>query len=204
MADGQSDRHPEVWILDRVSSGHRQLDVLLRESAIRVWPRARALACKDVAGTPLRGETGVVMSVWEGTLQHVSERLKTDQLLESIRDLDSYVLASFANGLKSVLAKETAVEFVPWEPELEERPEGQDWSWIEDLQTQAEVKEAVELMDDWMKSVAHSWAVDELDWSEISKQMGGSTNAVKKRFYYYLDRIRRRMAGNTTGVRTKR
>jgi DNA-directed RNA polymerase specialized sigma24 family protein len=203
MTVEEGGQHPEVWILNRVSTGQSDVDTQLRDSAIRVWPRARTLARKEVAGTPLCGETGTVMGIWEGTLERLAQRLKAVHILESIRDLDSYILASFVHRLRRAVTQEKAIESVPWEPELEERPEAQDWSWIENLEARLEFKEAVEQMDDWAKSVAFSWAVDELPWSEISKSLGITTNAVKKRFFYHLAKIRDRMAAATSRAGNK-
>jgi hypothetical protein len=204
MAVEEDGQHPEVWILSRVSTGQSDVDMQLRDSAIRVWPRARTVARKVVAGTPLCGETGTVMGIWEGTLERLAMRLKAVHIVESIRDLDSYVLASFVRRLRRAVIKETAIESVPWESELEERPEGQDWSWIENLEARLEFKEAVEQMDDWTKSVAFSWAVDELPWSEISNSKGITTNAAKKRFFYHLAKIRDRMAAAGSRAGNKR
>jgi len=101
-----------------------------------------------------------------------------------------------------VLRKERTIEFVPSDRELAELKETQDWSWAATFENTLELKRAVDEMDDWMKEVLHRWAFDE-PWDEISEDMGVTTNALKKRFAYYLKKIRSRMLNTNRALNAK-
>ena len=88
--------------------------------------------------------------------------------------------------------KDRTIEFVPSNSELAELRQAQDWSRVAAFEKSLELKAVVDEMDDWMKEVLYRWALDE-PWDEISEDMGVTTNALKKRFFYHLKKIRSRM-----------
>jgi DNA-directed RNA polymerase specialized sigma24 family protein len=75
---------------------------------------------------------------------------------------------------------------------LAELKQTQDWSWVAAFENSLELRAVVDEMDDWMKEVLYRWALDE-PWDEISEDMGVTTNALKKRFFYHLKKIRNRI-----------
>lgn len=195
MPNDQSAESPEVWILDRGTATQDELEAELRAAAIRVWPRAEAFAKKELAGTPLSGETSLILDVWETTLQSVSKRLRSRRFFKPIDDIDSYLFVAFAHKLKEALRKETSVEFVALNDELDMLRQAQDWSWVEDLENALELKALVDPLDDVTKSVLHRWALDGDSWGEIAKDLGVTPNAAKKRFFYRLHKMRERVLG---------
>ena len=101
-----------------------------------------------------------------------------------------------------MLRKERTIEFVPSDRELAELKQTQDWSWVAAFENRLELKRAVDEMDDLTKEVLHRWAFDE-PWNVISKDMGLTTNALKKRLAYHLKKIRSRMLNADRPVSTK-
>ena len=202
MASDQGGQNPEVWILDRGEAVPDDHDMRLRAAAVRVWPNVEAFAKRELSGSSLAGETSLVWDIWEQTLQSLSHTLRRRLRLKLIRDLDSYIFGAFAHRLREVLRKERTIEFVPSDRELAELKETQDWSWAATFENTLELKRAVDEMDDWMKEVLHRWAFDE-PWDEISEDMGVTTNALKKRFAYYLKKIRSRMLNTNRALNAK-
>ena len=202
MASDQGGQNPEVWILDRGEAVPDDHDMRLRAAAVRVWPNVEAFAKRELSGSSLAGETSLVWDIWEQTLQSLSHTLRRRLRLRLIRDLDSYIFGAFAHRLREVLRKERTIEFVPSDRDLAELKGTQDWSWAATFENTLELKRAVDEMDDWMKEVLHRWAFDE-PWDEISEDMGVTTNALKKRFAYYLKKIRSRMLNADRPVSTK-
>src|SRR5215470_14243957 len=192
MASDQGGQNPEVWILDRNEAVPDDHDIRLRAAAVRVWPRVKALARRELSGTSLAGDVSVVWEIWEQTLESLSNTLRRRLRLRLIRDLDSYVFGAFAHRLREVLRKERTIEFVPSNSELAELRQTQDWSWVAAFENTLELKRAVDEMDDLMREVLHRWAFDE-PWDAISKDTGLTTNALKKRLAYHLKKIRSRM-----------
>jgi DNA-directed RNA polymerase specialized sigma24 family protein len=192
MASDQSGRNPEVWILDRGEAAPDDCDLRLRAAAVRVWPKVEAFARRELSDSSLAGETSLVWDVWEQTLQSLSNTLRKRLRLKLIRDLDSYVFGAFAHRLREVLRKERTIEFVASNSELAELKQTQDWSWVAAFENSLELKAVVDEMDDWMKEVLYRRALDE-PWDEISEDMGVTTNALKKRFFYHLKKIRNRI-----------
>jgi DNA-directed RNA polymerase specialized sigma24 family protein len=195
MSNDQGAENPEVWILDRGSGAQAEPEAELRAAAIRVWPRADAFAKKESAGSSLAGERSLILDVWEETLQSVSKRLRRRRFFKPLTDIDSYLFVAFAHKLKEALRKETSVEFVGSNDELEALKPTQDWSWVDDLEDALELKALVDSMDDVTKSVLHRWALDGDPWGEIAKDLGVTPNAAKKRFFYRLRKVRERVRG---------
>ena len=132
----------------------------------------------------------------------LSNTLRRRLRLRLIRDLDSYLFGAFAHRLREVLRKERTIEFVPSDRELAELKQTQDWSWVAAFENRLELKRAVDEMDDLTKEVLHRWAFDE-PWNVISKDMGVTTNPLKKRLAYHLKKIRSRMLNADRPVSTK-
>ena len=202
MASDQGGQNPEVWILDRGEAVPDDHDMRLRAAAVRVWPNVEAFAKRELSGSSLAGETSLVWDIWEQTLQSLSHTLRRRLRLRLIRDLDSYIFGAFAHRLREVLRKERTIEFVPSDNELAELKQTQDWSWVAAFENTLELKRAVDEMDDFTKEVLHRWAFDE-PWNVISKDMGVTTNALKKRFAYYLKKIRSRMLNTNRALNAK-
>jgi hypothetical protein len=98
--------------------------------------------------------------------------------------------------------KDRTIEFVPSNSELAELRQAQDWSRVAAFEKSLELKAVVDEMDDWMKEVHYRWALDE-PWEEISEDMGVTTNALKKRFFYHLKKIRSRILDANITVSAK-
>jgi hypothetical protein len=186
--------------------GHVSLDkvfdALPRCRQHRDSGKVETFARRELSGSSLAGETSLVWDVWEQTLQSLSNTVRRRLRLRVIRDLDSYIFSAFAHRLREVLRKERTIEFVPSDRELAELKQTQGWSWVATFENTLELKRAVDEMDDRMKKVLHRWAFDE-PWDEISEDMGIITNALKKRFAYYLKKIRSRMLNANTAVSAK-
>ena len=98
--------------------------------------------------------------------------------------------------------KERTIEFVPSDKGAGGTKADSGLVLGGDVREYAGTEAGEDEMDDWIKEVLHRWAFDE-PWDEISEDMGVTTNALKKRFAYYLKKIRSRMLNANRAVSAK-
>lgn len=203
MEDAKRDRDAAAaWVILNGKKDPDKAEQALMAVALRVWPRAEAYARWELNAKGLGDETGLVLDVWEQTLQSVLKTLRRTFRLRRIRDLDSYVFGAFAHRLKRLLKKQKVIEFVPSNNELAELKAAQDWDWVENLEKSIELKELVNQMDDWMKEVAFRRAFDH-SWKQIGLDLGIGEGAAKKRFLRGLKKLRDHLLECESG-RTRR
>jgi hypothetical protein len=125
----------------------------LLDASRQLWPSALASATSKVSEAPtLAPDTRALTTrIWEETLLSVlrtMEKLGTTK----ISDLDSYLFAIFRNRLNRYLARERKrqriIEFVPSTAELDALEGSQDPSWVERLESEILVREALARTDE--------------------------------------------------------
>jgi hypothetical protein len=187
MASNEIDSEAAVWIIDRGKKEADKIQKDLKAAALRVWPRAKAYGRRELHGTGLAQETGMISNAWEDALQSVEATLRKFRL-GWIRNLDSYIFGTFAHRLRGVLSKENTIEYVPTNQELAKLKGAQDWDWVPDFEDMLELKRAVTQMDDWMKEVLFRRSQGGDRWRRIANDFGITEHQAKMRF---SDRFKR-------------
>jgi RNA polymerase sigma factor (sigma-70 family) len=174
----------------------------LLEASRRLWPSALAFATSKVSELPTLAPDarGLTTQIWEETLFSVlgtMEKLGTSK----ISDLDSYLFAIFRNRLHRYIERERKrrriIEFVPSTAELEALPGSQDPSWVERLESEVLVREALARMDETFRVTAWFYC-RRYSWDEIGRTLGLTKEQARKRFEYGLRKLRK-LLGESSG-----
>ena len=184
-------RDPSSFWLPETDSRGNRIDSEVIDSAQRNWRRVLDYASRE-AVDPSRAA-----QVLERTVASVASARRRKQGHTDINDLDSYLFAAFVRKLKRLVTKERILEFVRSTSELETLKSAQDQEWTARLEDKLQIQEIVATMDDrtrntyWKRSHGFSWR-------EIARAQGLSVNAAKKNYEYGLEKVRRRISGETS------
>jgi len=174
----------------------------LLDASRRLWPSALAFATSKVSDAPALAPDARALTtqIWEETLLSVlrtMEKLGTTK----ISDLDSYLFAIFRNRLNRYLARERKrqriIEFVPSTAELDALEGSQDPSWVERLESEVLVGEALARMDEPFRVTAWFYC-RQYSWDEIGRALGLTKEQARKRFEYGLRKLRK-LLGESSG-----
>ena len=184
-------RDPSSFWLPETDGRGNRIDSDVMDSAQRNWYRVLDYASRE-AVDPSRAA-----QVLERTAVSVASARRRKQGHTDINDLDSYLFAAFVRKLKRLLRRERIVEFVHSVSELESVKSAQDREWAGRLEDSLQIQEIIAAMDDRTRNTywkrAHGYG-----WREIARAQGLSVNAAKKNYEYGLEKVRRRISGETS------
>jgi len=167
--------------------------------ARRLWPRVQAHAGKELANKTSDDAMALATDVWESVLQSVAKTMcRSNGKGRPILNLDAYLFGAFHHRFNRALRKERRrremVEYLPLGRDLERLRPAQDLKSVADLDRSIQVKQTIENMDDWTRTV---WMAREsgYSWGEIAEYLRLTEPQAKLRFRYALGRLRARFGG---------
>ncbi len=175
----------------------------LREASAKVWPRVLGFARRELADkVGVEERKALTLEAWEDTLLSVAETLRRHRGKESIKDLEAFLVGTFQHRLSRIILREKsqteAVDFLPSTEELAELRNARDEDWATNLENELVVKELLRRMDEWTRTV---WLERRygFSWRKIAKHLGMTTQQVKMRFRYNIEKLRREIDGENSG-----
>jgi DNA-directed RNA polymerase specialized sigma24 family protein len=134
--------------------------------------------------------------VWESVLRSVAKTMcRSNGKGRPILNLEAYLFGAFHHRFNRALRRERRrremVEYLPLGRDLERLRHAHDSKAVSDLDRSIQVKQTIENMDDWTRTV---WMARQAgySWKEIAEYLRLSEPQAKLRFRYALGRIRAR------------
>ena len=167
----------------------------LLEASRRLWPSALTSVKSKLSQSPgLESDArSLTTEVWEEALSSV---LRTMEKLghAKILDLDSYVFAIFSYRLNRHLARERKrrriIELAPTTEDLAELKGAQDTSWVERIESEVLLQQALAGTDEFFRACA--WRrCQGYSWAEIGQVFGLTKEQARKRFEYGVQKLRK-------------
>ena len=177
----------------------------LREPARKVWPRVLAVARRELAHK-FSSEEGKIMTIesWEDALLSVSATLKRHKKMNTVQDLEGFLVGTFEHRLARAVVKEKnlnrVVEYRASEEDLEDIKSARIEDWVPDLEDDILVRELLRRMDDWTRKVFLEIRFG-LKWREIAKHLGMKQQQVKMRFQRNIEQLKREIEVENGGER---
>ena len=111
-----------------------------------------------------------------------------------ISDLDPYLFAIFTHRLNRYLAgerkRQQIIEFVPRSDDLADLEGAKDTAWIEKIEAQIALQEALARTDDWFRVTAWCYC-HYFSWEQIGALFGLTKEQARKRFEYGIQKLRK-------------
>ena len=178
---GEEPQRPLLWI----SGVQRIKDASLREKVVRAAERAwsRVLASSDGRLYEAVDASQILDEVVDGAIAAHRK--------DGVRDFESYLFVGLVRKAARLFRRERKVEYRSPE-ELAGLEQTVDTDWVRKLETDLQVKELMNLMDERtrsiyvMRSQGHSP-------KEIGKVLGMTEDAVRMSFARGIARVRRRL-----------
>jgi len=178
----------EAWGQDDVS----ELAIVAR----RLWPRVQAHARKELTNKTFDDAMDLATDVWESVLRSVAKTMcRSNGKGRPILNLEAYLFGAFHHRFNRSLRRERRrremVEYLPLGRDLERLRHAHDSKAVSDLDRSIQVKQTIENMDDWTRTV---WMARQAgySWKEIAEYLRLTEPQAKLRFRYALGRIRAR------------
>ena len=178
----------EAWDQDDIG----ELAIVAR----RLWPRVQAHARKELTNKTSDDMTALATDVWESVLRSVAKTMcRSNGKSRPILNLEAYLFGAFHHRFNRALRRERRrremVEYLPLGRDLERLRHAHDSKAVSDLDRSIQVKQTIENMDDWTRTV---WMARQAgySWKEIAEYLRLSEPQAKLRFRYALGRIRAR------------
>jgi DNA-directed RNA polymerase specialized sigma24 family protein len=169
-------------------------EALLLAASRRLWPAALATTIKHVAESsgPSLDSKSITTECWEKTLfstMGTMEKLGATKIL----NLDAYLFVAFTRRLNQYLERERKkrqTESTSRSEALAELPGVTDESWVERLESDIALQQALSKMDDSFRAMA--WLFTrEFRWDEIGLIFRVTSEQARKRFEYGVQKLRR-------------
>ncbi len=175
----------------------------LLDASRRLWPSVLASARSKLSEAPaLKSDAkSLTTEIWEQALFSV---LGTMEKLGNakISDLDSYLFAIFRNRLNRYLAKERKrqriIELVPSSEDLAELKGAQDTSWVDRIESEVLLQQALARTDEWFRASAWCYCHG-YSWTEIGRVFGLTKEQARKRFEYGVQKLRKLLRESSGG-----
>jgi len=169
-------------------------EVLLLAAARRLWPAALGATIKQVAefSDPSLDPKSITTECWE---QSLFSTLGTMQKLGAtkILDLDAYLFAIFSYRLNRHLEQERKkrqIESTSRSNDLAEMPGAKNESWVEKLESDIALQQALAKCDDTFRAMTWLYCHD-FSWDQIGAAFRLTGEQARKRFEYGLQKLRR-------------
>jgi len=167
----------------------------LLEASRRLWPAALTAVKNQVSETSslAADPKSITTQCWEKAL---FSTLRTMDKLGAVRisDLDPYLFAIFTYRLNRYLAgerkRQQIIEFVPRSDDLADLEGAKDTAWIEKIEAQIALQEALARTDDWFRVTAWCYC-HYFSWEQIGALFGLTKEQARKRFEYGIQKLRK-------------
>ncbi len=175
----------------------------LLDASRRLWPSVLASARSKLSETPaLKSDAkSLATEIWEQALFSV---LGTMEKLGNAKifDLDSYLFAIFNHRLNRYLAgerkRQRIIELVPSSEDLADLKGAQDTSWVDRIESEVLLQEALSKTDDFFRTSAW-YRCQGYSWAEIGRVLGVTKEQARKRFEYGVQKLRKLLRESSGG-----
>ena len=178
----------EAWDQDDIG----ELAIVAR----RLWPRVQAHARKELTNKTSDDAMALTTDVWESVLRSVAKTMcRSNGKGRPILNLEAYLFGAFHHRFNRAVRRERRrremVEYLPLGRDLERLRHAHDSKAVADLDRSIQVKQTIENMDDWTRTV---WMARQAgySWKEIAEYLRLTEPQAKLRFRYALGRLRAR------------
>jgi len=178
----------EAWDQDDIG----ELAIVAR----RLWPRVQAHARKELTNKTSDDAMALATDVWESVLRSVAKTMcRSNGKGRPILNLEAYLFGAFHHRFNRSLRRERRrremVEYLPLGRDLERLRHAHDSKAVADLDRSIQVKQTIENMDDWTRTVSMARLAG-YSWKEIAEYLRLTEPQAKLRFRYALGRLRAR------------
>ena len=178
----------EAWDQDDIG----ELAIVAR----RLWPRVQAHARNELTNQVSDDTMALATDAWESVLRSVAKTMcRSNGKGRPILNLEAYLFGAFHHRFNRSLRRERRrremVEYLPLGRDLERLRHAHDSKAVADLDRSIQVKQTIENMDDWTRTV---WMARQAgySWREIAEYLRLTEPQAKLRFRYALGRLRAR------------
>ena len=182
----------EAWDQDDIG----ELAIVAR----RLWPRVQAHALNELTNQVSDDTMALATDAWESVLRSVAKTMcRSNGKGRPILNLEAYLFGAFHHRFNRSLRRERRrremVEYLPLGRDLERLRHAHDSKAVADLDRSIQVKQAIENMDDWTRTV---WMARQsgYSWREIAEYLRLTEPQAKLRFRYALGRLRARFGSS--------
>jgi len=178
----------EAWDQDDIG----ELAIVAR----RLWPRVQAHARKELTNKTCDDAMALATDVWESVLRSVAKTMRrSNGKGRPILNLEAYLFGAFHHRFNRAVRRERRrremVEYLPLGRDLERLRHAHDSKAVADLDRSIQVKQTIENMDDWTRTVSMARLAG-YSWKEIAEYLRLTEPQAKLRFRYALGRLRAR------------
>jgi len=178
----------EAWDQDDIG----ELAIVAR----RLWPRVQAHARNELTNQVSDDTMALATDAWESVLRSVAKTMcRSNGKGRPILNLEAYLFGAFHHRFNRSLRRERRrremVEYLPLGRDLERLRHAHDSKSVADLDRSIQVKQTIENMDDWTRTVSMARLAG-YSWKEIAEYLRLTEPQAKLRFRYALGRLRAR------------